>query len=203
VPGWGYRPAGSEDLALSVLFVINVSAEPCGVGEPGFLAGEYPIDSGFATSVEGATFVGPVEWVGPPDAPAVFIPADPAQGVPIGPDALVTTAGVGAFRAGMTPQELADATGSAFVAVKWGVASPGCGYGWLAPGLGFTFSSSSDSLAAASVGAIERTSLRTPSGIGVGSSAEELRAALGNDRLDPPERVHGRRGLPLHAAKPR
>jgi len=148
------------------------------------LDGEYRTDSPVSKYREGVSFVGPVEWTGQPNAPIVFVPTDPSAGVPIGLDDLVTTAGVGSFRAGMAPQEVADATGRAFVISEWGVASEGCGYGWLPPDLTFTISSPSESLDDAQVGAIDSAGdRRTPSGIGPGTSVAELRAALGDDRL--------------------
>lgn len=165
------RPEGSFDSTLYDTLTF-------GLGD------DFPLDSGFASAVEGVAFIGPVEWSGPPESPAVYVPGDPTNGAPIADDDPVSVAGVGAFRAGMSPQEVADATGNAFVAVEWGEASGGCGYGWLSPGLGFTISSASESLDTASVGAVLIDgSHRTPSGIGVGTSVDELRDALGDDRL--------------------
>ena len=159
--------------------------DPDAIGDVRFgLAGDHRTQSDFAKYVDGVSFVGPVEWSGPPNSPPVFVPADPAAGVPITEDDLVTTAGVGAFRAGMSPQEVADATGTVFVAIEWNVASPGCGYGWLPPFLEVTISSPTDSLDDASVGAVSRAGdLQTPSGLGIGTSVDELRDALGDDRL--------------------
>jgi len=148
------------------------------------LNGDYRADNSLSKYIEGVSFVGPVDWTGPPHGPTVFIPSDPDAGTPIGQGDLVTTVGLGSFRAGMSPQALADATRTTFVVSEWGAASEGCGYGQLPPDLRFTISSPTNSLDDASVGAIVSAGgRRTPSGLGIGTSVEELRSVLGDDRL--------------------
>lgn len=104
--------------------------------------------------------------------------AGPAPGEGLTPDARVSTAAFGPIRFGMTPDEAAAAAGLPFVTEDPLNSAPSCYYGFVDDP---AFDAVSFLLADGTIGSVQvyGGGFRTDAGVGVGSTADEVRAAYG------------------------
>lgn len=132
----------------------------------------------------GAHLAGPIVVPDDVAVPAVFLPSAPGEQIAASTDR-VSIHGVGALRFGTALQAVADATGQWIVVTEWNQASDSCGYAHHESGLSLILSGPTlDVHDAIALGAeFDDPTWRTVSGLGVGSTVDELYATLGADRL--------------------
>ncbi len=135
---------------------------------------------------DGLTFQAPVTTdFGGPIGRAMFEPSGTVAYVnPADPTDTLSIYGLGAVRVDMTMQEVADATGQRVVVTSFGEASGGCGYAYLGGVADVTIpiygpDSSTDPLEARVAGVITGNGYRTSTGIGIGSTEDEVLQAWG------------------------
>ncbi len=136
---------------------------------------------------DGLTFQAPVTTdFGGPIGRAMFEPSGAVAYVnPADPTDTLSIYGLGAVRVDMTMQEVADATGHRVVVTEWGDVSGGCGFALIGGvsqiGIRLDGPDESSDPGQAVVGAVDVSGpYRTGTGIGVGSTFDDLQDAWGD-----------------------